>query len=54
MLILIITHQCIISPNKRFPRKKIFNNVVEMIGNSPMVRLNKIPKSEGIQCEIGK
>lgn len=24
-----------------------------MIGNSPMVRLNKIPQSEGIKCEIG-
>jgi hypothetical protein len=25
-----------------------------MIGNTPLVRLNKIPKDEGIKCEIGK
>jgi hypothetical protein len=24
-----------------------------MIGNTPVVRLNKIPKAEGIKCEIG-
>jgi cystathionine beta-synthase len=33
-------------------KKKIYENILEVIGNSPMVRLNKIPESEGIQCEI--
>lgn len=34
------------------PRKKIYNNIVEAIHQSPMVRLNKIPASEGVRCEI--
>lgn len=32
--------------------KKIYNNVTEFIGNTPMIKLNKIPKKEGIKCEI--
>ncbi|MFA5772274.1 MAG: cysteine synthase A [Thermoplasmata archaeon] len=33
-------------------RKKIYNNILETVGNTPMVRLNKIPKSEGIKATI--
>lgn len=36
------------------PHKKIYNNVLELIGNSPLVRLNNIPKSFGIKCELCK
>ena len=32
----------------------IHQNILECIGNTPIVRLNKIPVEEGIQCEIGK
>ena len=32
----------------------ILPNVLEMIGNSPMVRLDKIAKSEGLKCELCK
>jgi cysteine synthase len=32
----------------------IYQNVLECIGNTPVVRLNKIPLEEGIQCEISK
>jgi hypothetical protein len=38
----------------RIERKKIYNNIIEAIHWSPMVKLNNIPKSEGIKCEIGK
>ena len=30
----------------------IFPTVLEMIGNTPMVRLDKIAKSEGLECEL--
>lgn len=30
----------------------ILDNVLEMIGNTPMVRLDKIAKSEGLECEL--
>jgi cystathionine beta-synthase len=30
----------------------IFSDILEHIGNTPMVRLNKIPKEEGLECEI--
>jgi hypothetical protein len=33
-------------------RPKIMNTILENIGNTPMVRINKITKAEGIQCEI--
>lgn len=32
----------------------IHQTILECIGNTPIVRLNKIPVDEGIQCEIGK
>ncbi|KAF9996527.1 hypothetical protein BGZ80_001946 [Entomortierella chlamydospora] len=30
----------------------ILNNILEHIGNTPLVRINKITKSEGLQCEL--
>jgi len=32
--------------------KKIYDDVLDAIGNTPMVRLNKVPQNNGIQCEI--
>lgn len=34
------------------PEPKILGTILEHIGNTPLVRLNKIPQSEGIECEI--
>jgi len=31
---------------------RVFNNITEVIGNTPLVRLNNIPKSYGLKCEI--
>lgn len=36
----------------RAERPKIMQTVLEHIGNTPMVKLNKIPKAEGVECEI--
>lgn len=33
-------------------QKKIFDDVLDAIGNTPMVRLNKVPQSQGINCEV--
>ncbi|KAK9497156.1 hypothetical protein O3M35_004526 [Rhynocoris fuscipes] len=33
-------------------RMDIFPNILMAVGNTPLVRLNNIPKSEGIQCEM--
>lgn len=30
------------------------DNVLGAIGNTPLVRLNKIPQEENLECEIGK
>jgi len=32
--------------------EKILNNILEAVGNTPLVRLNKIPKSLGVECEV--
>lgn len=34
------------------PPEKIIPNVLHAIGNTPLVKLNKIPQSEGIKCEM--
>lgn len=34
------------------PNAKILNSIYESVGNTPMVRLNRVPKDEGIQCEV--
>lgn len=36
------------------PKPKIMNTVLENIGNTPMVRINRITKQENIQAEIRK
>ena len=33
-------------------QEHILNYIYEAIGNTPMVRLNKVPKAEGIECEV--
>ncbi|KRX03357.1 Tryptophan synthase beta subunit-like PLP-dependent enzymes superfamily [Pseudocohnilembus persalinus] len=35
-----------------FERKKIYDNVLEVIGNTPVIRLNRIPQSEDIKCQM--
>ena len=34
------------------PRKKIYDNMLELIGNTPMVRLNKIPAGTGSEILV--
>ena len=34
--------------------KQIIGNVLEAYGHTPLIRLDKIAKSEGIECELGK
>lgn len=35
-------------------RKAIADDITEVIGNTPMVRINNITKKDGIKCEICK
>eukprot|EP01022_Parablepharisma_sp_SALTPOND_P031508 TRINITY_DN803_c0_g1_i1.p1 TRINITY_DN803_c0_g1~~TRINITY_DN803_c0_g1_i1.p1 ORF type:complete len:844 (+),score=58.10 TRINITY_DN803_c0_g1_i1:1520-4051(+) len=32
--------------------RQVYNSILEVIGNTPLIRLNKIPKEEGVECEI--
>lgn len=32
--------------------KKIYNDAIDAIGKTPLIRINKIGKTEGIECEI--
>lgn len=32
--------------------KKIYNDAIDAIGHTPLVRLNKIPKEFNLKCEI--
>jgi len=35
-------------------RKPINDDITDVIGNTPMVRINNITKAEGIKCELCK
>lgn len=37
---------------KRDHTKKIKDSILDCVGNTPMVRINNITKSEGLECEI--
>ncbi|CAG8823583.1 15113_t:CDS:2, partial [Dentiscutata erythropus] len=34
------------------PEPPILDSILDHIGNTPLVRINKITKAEGIECEI--
>lgn len=43
------------SPHEHIPvvqKPKIMNSILENIGNTPLVKINKIAQEEGIQCEL--
>lgn len=33
---------------------KVLPNILHQIGNTPMVKLNRIPQAEGVECEVCK
>jgi hypothetical protein len=35
-------------------RKPIFDNITDVIGNTPLVRINNITRKDGIKCELRK
>ena len=37
---------------KRDHTKKIKDSILDCVGNTPMIRLNNIPKNDGIECEL--
>lgn len=37
---------------KRDFTKKIKDNILDCVGNTPMVRVNNITKAEGLECEL--
>lgn len=32
--------------------KKIYSDVLDALGKTPMIRVNKVGKDEGVECEI--
>ncbi|XP_028033945.1 cystathionine beta-synthase-like [Bombyx mandarina] len=40
------------SNSRSFTRNRIYNNILETIGDTPLVRLNRIPKDYGLECEM--
>eukprot|EP01043_Picozoa_sp_COSAG02_P082161 COSAG02_NODE_20448_length_831_cov_1.296448_1_plen_207_part_01 len=48
-----LTEQLIAGPHLPLcPRPKICNTALDAIGNTPLVRLHKIPARHGVQCEV--
>lgn len=39
---------------RRHDRTHILPNILHAIGQTPLVKLNRIPQSEGIKCEVCK
>jgi cystathionine beta-synthase len=46
------TEACPHFNEERNPRKQIYENILEYVGNTPLVRCNKIAKAEGVECEV--
>ena len=56
------TKKCTWTPNSkekdphihkaRIPKQKILENILEAIGETPLIRLNKIPQAEGLKSEF--
>lgn len=47
--------ETIITHKDKSTFKKIYDNVLDAIGNTPMIRLNRVPQSFGLKCEfLGK
>lgn len=42
------------TPKNEIPSPKIVPNVLHQIGKTPMIRLNRIPQSLGVECEVCK
>lgn len=40
--------------NVRYEKRMVINNVLEAIGETPLVRLNYIPKMFGVKCQVCK
>jgi len=48
-----LTEQLIAGPHLAlYPRPKICDTALDAIGNTPLVRLHKIPVKHGVQCEV--
>jgi cystathionine beta-synthase len=43
---------CYHEPNPDYRRERILNTVLEHIGWTPCIRVNRIGKAEGLQCEL--
>ena len=40
------------STYSRIDNLRTLDNILAHIGNTPLVRLNTIPKAEGLKCEV--
>ena len=35
-------------------RQKVYNNVLELIGDTPLVRINRVARDSGVKCNLCK
>ncbi|EJW78420.1 hypothetical protein WUBG_10670 [Wuchereria bancrofti] len=40
--------------NVKYEKKMVIDNILEAIGETPLVRLNYIPKMFGVRCQVCK
>lgn len=46
-------HTCLLATHAHSaPKKKILDSILDQIGETPLVRLNRIPAEAGLECEI--
>ena len=46
------TGECPHAMTGRIPRKPLMDSVLDNIGNTPLIRINKIAEKEGLACEL--
>ncbi|CAF3617228.1 unnamed protein product, partial [Rotaria sp. Silwood2] len=37
---------------KKSLRQKVYNNVLELIGDTPLVRVNRVGRDAGVKCNL--
>lgn len=45
---------CFSPPRQKSLRQKVYDNVLQLIGDTPLVRVNRVAREAGVKCNLCK